>query len=421
MKSRIAMLFVALAAAYPLVQASTAPAVAQQAEKKVQLRLTNSMTDKVDYYLNVSGKPTYAGSIKAGAAVDVDASKGQVLLFAVNRVQFQKYTVRAEIFQSLTLAPKERQTGPKVANSYQQPLGASKAKTVKPAPDAGTDTGQAAVDDGLKWGFNTFENADEGGAMNAQLTRMVPETDNVQFLAACTAAEGSSDATIVLSADVSRFQNGADAKARFQAQGFDRSIQGKVTRSDGGEGQEGVYFAVQSDDPLWQAFQKYASLKYSVGGQAALSLPLNGVRQPLSQFLAECASYGAAASVGADDPGDGQIAATDLFGGTSAGGGEAEDSCQTMAGIKSVDTGKQLNVTFVNQTNELRVVDWIDRQGVPVQYAQLDPGQSFEVTTLSTHPWMLTDGPGNCIEMMMPKLGQATFDITRASPGFGDE
>jgi hypothetical protein len=28
-----------------------------------------------------------------------------------------------------------------------------------------------------------------------------------------------------------------------------------------------------------------------------------------------------------------------------------------------------------------------------------EPGQKYTVKTFATHPWVFTDGPGNCIEM----------------------
>ena len=51
----------------------------------------------------------------------------------------------------------------------------------------------------------------------------------------------------------------------------------------------------------------------------------------------------------------------------------------------------------------------------------LEPGQSKAIQTWITHPWMFTDGPGNCIEMYMPAAASPTFSITRPSPGFGAE
>ena len=54
---------------------------------------------------------------------------------------------------------------------------------------------------------------------------------------------------------------------------------------------------------------------------------------------------------------------------------------------------------------------------MPVDYA----GQSYTQTTYLTHPWMFTDGLGNCIEMFMPQKGVSRFEITVPNPAFGPD
>ena len=80
-----------------------------------------------------------------------------------------------------------------------------------------------------------------------------------------------------------------------------------------------------------------------------------------------------------------------------------------------------MTMTFVNRTNEFRFVLMIDEDGTPIEFANLQGGESFQADTTTTQPWMMTDGPGNCIEMMMPSLDRPVFAITRLSPGFGPE
>ena len=60
---------------------------------------------------------------------------------------------------------------------------------------------------------------------------------------------------------------------------------------------------------------------------------------------------------------------------------------------------------------------WINFEGMPVDYA----GQSYTQTTYLTHPWMFTDGLGNCIEMFMPQKGVSRFEITVPNPAFGPD
>lgn len=393
------------------------PAMAQSGGG-VQLRLTNRMTEKVDYYVvPQGGKPTFAGSVEAGAVVDVEAQAGQGYVFAINRVPFQKYTTRSEVFQGLTLAPQGQQKPPVVANSRQKPVSGGKTVDAAPAGEAGGGSAEASPD-GLIWMFSQFQ--DDKGVDTSVLYFSVPETDNVQFSAACSAEDATP--RVILSADVSRLKNGAAASVRFLASGFDATMKGKVLRSESGESQEGVDMAIAAADPLWQAFGMRNAMNYSVQGQAPLRLPLAGVQEPLGNFLRDCAQFASGGSGAGAAVGD----ATQLF---SAGAGEgsanttsaAADSCAALDGVVSKNGGKTVAVEFVNRTDEYRVLLWIDFDGTPVEYTQLEAGQSYQVETSSTHPWMVTDGPGNCIEKFMPKPGQSQILISRKSPGFGDE
>jgi len=398
------------------VFAAGLPALAQS-DGGVQLRLTNQMTEKVDYYLiPPGGKPTFAGSVDPGAVVDVEARPGQGFVFAVNRVPFQKYTTRSEVFQGLTLAPQGQQKPPLVANARQKPV--SGEKSVKAAPADSGAGGAAPSEDGLIWMFSQFQ--DDKGIATSVLYFSVPETDNVQFSAACSAQDATP--RVILSADVSRLKNGTAASVRFLASGFDATMKGKVRRSESGESQDGVDMAIAADDPLWQAFGVRNAMNYSVQGQAPLRLPLSGVQEPLGNFLRDCAQFASGGGSGGA-VGD----ATQLFAGDASAasgngaGGAAADSCAALDGVVSKNGGKTVAVEFVNRTDEYRVLLWIDFDGTPVEYTQLEAGQSFQVETSSTHPWMVTDGPGNCIEKFMPKPGQSQILISRKSPGFGDE
>ena len=66
---------------------------------------------------------------------------------------------------------------------------------------------------------------------------------------------------------------------------------------------------------------------------------------------------------------------------------------------KSQNSNTPVTVTFYNKSGEYRGVMWADFKGKWVSYANLEPGQSYTVNTFATHPWVFTDGPGNCIEM----------------------
>ncbi|WP_370193781.1 MULTISPECIES: hypothetical protein [Aurantimonas] len=103
-------------------------------------------------------------------------------------------------------------------------------------------------------------------------------------------------------------------------------------------------------------------------------------------------------------------------------GSASAASCRDFPGLRSQESARSVTVTFVNRTGEYRSVDCLDFDGQPVSYASLNPGESFRVETYRTHPWMLTDGPGNCIEIFMPGRRDAQrFDITVPSDGSGGD
>jgi len=75
----------------------------------------------------------------------------------------------------------------------------------------------------------------------------------------------------------------------------------------------------------------------------------------------------------------------------------------------------------VNKSGEFRALMGIDFHGQPVPYANLNPGQSFTVDTFVTHPWMFTDGPGNCVEMFMSKKPVVNYNIALNAGGAGGD
>lgn len=99
----------------------------------------------------------------------------------------------------------------------------------------------------------------------------------------------------------------------------------------------------------------------------------------------------------------------------------ASASCNKVGKLRSRNSDVPVTITFRNRTKGFRAVMWIDFNGQPVNYANLEPGQKFTVSTFVTHPWMFTDGPGNCAEVYMPQAGVKTFNITAKNPqGQGD-
>lgn len=257
-----------------------------------------------------------------------------------------------------------------------------------------------------------------GDVSTATLFYGLPETDNVQFSATCSDQVGASQPRLLLSADVSAMTAGVPFPIHFFGSRFNRLFLGTALQ---GEEAQGGEFDVELDDRLWTELVQQASIDYSVGDNPRQALTLDGIQEPLAGFLADCAV------LAETDPGSQPIAdayqlfqfepaakksAAELFGGENF-------SCDELADRRSIADGSPIETTFENRSGEFRVLFWIDFDGTPIQYVTLDDGQSYSVGTNTAHPWMVTDGPGNCIERFMPTESQIM--ITRKSPGFGDE
>lgn len=109
---------------------------------------------------------------------------------------------------------------------------------------------------------------------------------------------------------------------------------------------------------------------------------------------------------------------------SSSGGNQSGANgggCHRQGNIKSKNDNQAITVTFINNSNEHRSAFWIDYTGQPVHYFDLNPGQRQKQQTFVGHPWMFTDGPGNCIELRNTKRGKRTVRLKRRSPGFGPE
>ncbi len=92
--------------------------------------------------------------------------------------------------------------------------------------------------------------------------------------------------------------------------------------------------------------------------------------------------------------------------------------CSAMQSLRSQNSNHPTKMTFVNKTSEGRAILWINFKGQTQQYAWLNPGERFSVNTFLTHPWMVTNGPGDCIDIYMPRRAPRTVRLT-SMPSFG--
>ncbi len=88
-------------------------------------------------------------------------------------------------------------------------------------------------------------------------------------------------------------------------------------------------------------------------------------------------------------------------------------SCKLFGNLKSRNSGVAVTIRFKNKSRGYRVIEWLNYKGQPVTYKHLQAGQSYTQQTYAGHPWMITDGPGNCRQIFVPGKRSRIFNIVR--------
>ena len=324
----------------------------------------------------------------------------------------------------------------------------------------------AAADDRMEWQFSAFNDPANKGRTTVTLAFGVPETDNTQVSGVCEAnsGTGANFSSVTFGTDVGKLENGKQVDLRFSGGGFDHVLQGQVHRAEGEEGQSGVKLAIGPEDPLWRAMADSDSLDYLVPGYKASTLSFERGKDKIQQFLQACRSYaehaapqrndqataqaGEAGGSGAEKEAFdsakelGTIEAWDAFLSSYPSGFRAdlarayiktldakpsapasevkavtpavsggEVSCSQLSTLRSGNSDTPTKITFVNNSGAHRAILWLDPTGQPREYASLNTGQEVTLDTFLTHPWMVTDGPGNCLQIVMPSPGGRVVEL----------
>lgn len=90
---------------------------------------------------------------------------------------------------------------------------------------------------------------------------------------------------------------------------------------------------------------------------------------------------------------------------------QADASCRQLFKIRSLNSSTKTQVTFINNSGMHRGIMWLDFTGHPKDYAGLNHGQRVMLNTFLTHPWMITTGPGDCLEIVQPRPGSSVVTL----------
>lgn len=276
----------------------------------------------------------------------------------------------------------------------------------------------------LQWGYYQYNDDQNRGRSTSELVFAIPETDAIAFRASCAAGSSGSFSVVQFGVgeSISGMQDGDDINISFSAHGFQRTMRGSVVGTQAEFGISGVELTIDNDDRFWEVMRDQSRVSYAVRGDE-YNMSLRGSGRQIVPFLKDCRFYASQF----DDQGDVANVPQTPASPPSAPQRPRADAdprwatCELPQNQRSVNSDTPVTVTFRNRSGEYRSVEWIDFNGQPKNYATLNPGEEYTQQTFLTHPWMFTDGPGNCIEIFQPQLGIAVFDIGAKSPGFGPE
>lgn len=255
----------------------------------------------------------------------------------------------------------------------------------------------------LEWSYSQYNDEFNKGRTTSSLSLAIPETDAVAFHAFCVAGSSGNFSVARFGADTQGLGEGDPVSIKFSTHSWEHTMQGNAAGTQAEVGVSGVEVIIENDDAVWEIMSTASRFFYEVRDEK-VQIVSEGAARPIAQFLDDCRFYST---------------------GYTNAGNETKDprwaTCSAPENQQSVDLRTPVTVTFRNQSEGYRSVFWMGYDGQPVNYANLDVGQEFKVNTSVGHPWMFTDGPGNCIEMFQPKVGVTIFEISAPSPEFGPE
>lgn len=230
----------------------------------------------------------------------------------------------------------------------------------------------------------------------------VPETDIGGIYGSCFIGAQGPLVAMHFAADIDGFSDGDVVTLRITSgDGRVVNVEGSVLGEFFEEGSPGIEVVLDVSDPAWLVIAGDPTIRFErVGGQGSLTINGNGP-STLGPFLTDCDQIGELqpqSGVSPSAPIDAQ---------------EGYLSCDSYRRVASQtrNRGEAVEITFINETGFTRGVIWIDFDGNPIDYGTLAPGEQRLVQTHSDHIWMMTDGPGNCREMLLPADGQTEYRL----------
>ena len=290
----------------------------------------------------------------------------------------------------------------------------------------------------MAWTVDRYPSDAAGMADTVILSYGIPETDAVAFEAICGGPDGVTPRAVFWY-DTVDLDEGEDVVLSLSVEDLTEKVVAQVYGKDAEVGVSGFQATLNATSPIWQAMKNDGVLTYGLSGGEQQKLHLTGAARAIQAFTTACKTGAESASDEAATTGDGLVRDTmaqatassvaaairDAASGPPNGVPSAQKarpvSCDAFGTIKSAHSETPVEITFVNKADGYRGLMWIDTEGTPIDNTGLNQGETAVIPTFQTHAWMITDGPGNCIEMVVAGEGDTTFEITAPAPVLGPE
>ena len=76
-------------------------------------------------------------------------------------------------------------------------------------------------------------------------------------------------------------------------------------------------------------------------------------------------------------------------------------SCAAESTSHSLNSNTPTSFTLVNHTSETLSLFWLNFQGQRVHYTDIDPSGAKDQGTFVTHPWVVADPNGQCLNLFL--------------------
>lgn len=96
---------------------------------------------------------------------------------------------------------------------------------------------------------------------------------------------------------------------------------------------------------------------------------------------------------------------------TSADAAGGIFSCKYENGLKSLAGSVSTNLVFRNKRPTDISLFWVNYEGQRIFYSTVHNGAQYALLTYISHPWVVVDEQGQCLELVLPGKTTATVDV----------